>query len=540
MEKEIIALQLAHILGEEFTPEDLKQKLEQPKHSSHGDIAFPCFFLARHFRKNPQNIAEDVSAQLNHPIFADTEALHGYVNIFLDQSFMTDHILRRATHIDYGRHRFGNGERVVLDLSAPNIAKPFSMGHLRSTIIGNSLGLLAEYCGYKPVKINYIGDYGTQFGRLLAAYERWGDKDTLQENPLKMLSDIYVRFHEEAKQNPSLTEAGRDWFKRLEEGEEEAAALWSRFRELSLEEFDKIYEQLDITFDLTRGEAYYSDKMGKTIAILEEKGLLEQSEGALVVRLDEYDLPPCLIVKSNGTTTYATRDLTAAIDRYLAYHFAESLYVVGNEQTLHFEQIRKVLEKAGFPWASSMKHISFGMMLQDGKKMSTRKGRTILLEDVLEEARERAGGNADIGTGAVIFHDLKHQRQNEVEFSLDDMLTFEGNTGPYLQYTYARAVSLTEKADFDFRTDLKDGSAWELVKQLHLFPDETERAFYQKDPSIIARYLLKLSKHFNQYYANTKILQTDQTDQRLTLVQAVITVLKKGLLLLGMKPVEKM
>lgn len=540
MEKEIIALQLAHILGEEFPPEDLQQKLEQPKHSQHGDVAFPCFFLASHFRRNPKEIAAELSSQLDHPIFAKTEAVHGYVNIFLDQPFMTNHILSRALSEEYGAHAFGEGERVVLDMSAPNIAKQFSMGHLRSTIIGNSLARLAEKCGYTSVKINYIGDYGTQFGHLLAAYKKWGDEETIQQAPLKELSNIYVRFHEESKQDPSLIEEGRNWFKRLEEGDAEAVALWKWFRELSLLKFDEIYEQLGVSFDLTRGEAYYSDKMGETVSLLEEKGLVEKSEGALVVRLDEYDLPPCLIVKSNGTTTYATRDLTAAIDRYRTYHFTKSLYVVGNEQTLHFEQIKKVLEKAGFEWASSMQHVSFGMMLQDGKKMSTRKGRTILLEDVLQEASERAGGNSKIGTGAVIFHDLKHQRQNDVEFSLDDMLTFEGTTGPYVQYTYARAVSLLEKATYSIKTGLDDSSAWEVIKQLHAFPDEIQRAFLESDPSIVARYVLRLAKNFNQYYAHTKILQADQLDERLTLVYAVTQVLQEGLSLLGMETLEEM
>ncbi|SIS49050.1 arginine--tRNA ligase [Salimicrobium flavidum] len=540
MEKEIIALQLAHILGEEFPPEDLQQKLEYPKHSQHGDISFPCFFLAGHFRRNPKEIAEELSSQLTHPIFTKTEAVHGYVNIFLDQPFMTNHVLNRVLQEGYGSHSFGEGERVVLDLSAPNIAKPFSMGHLRSTIIGNSLALLAEKCGYTSVKINYIGDYGTQFGHLLAAYKKWGDEETIQKAPLKELSNIYVRFHEESKHDPSLIEEGREWFKRLEKGGTEAVTLWKWFRELSLLKFDEIYEQLGISFDMTRGEAYYSDKMEETISLLEEKGMVEKSDGALVVRLDEYDLPPCLIVKSNGTTTYATRDLTAAIDRYRTYGFSKSLYVVGNEQTLHFEQIKKVLEKAGFPWASSMQHISFGMMLQNGKKMSTRKGRTILLEDVLQEAGERAGGNNRIGTGAVIFHDLKHHRLNDVEFSLDDMLTFEGTTGPYIQYTYARAISLLDKAEFSLNTELDDSSAWEVVKQLHAFPEEIERAFLQSDPSIIARYVLRLAKYFNQYYAHTKILQADQLDKRLTLVFSVTKVLEEGLHLLGMETVEKM
>ncbi|SDJ50194.1 arginine--tRNA ligase [Salimicrobium halophilum] len=539
MEKEIISLQLAHLLGESFKQKDIYDQLEKPKYKDHGDVAFPCFSLAKHLRTNPKQIAEDLSSKLDHPILSKSEAVHGYVNIFLDQDFMTEHILSRVLTEGYGSHSFGRGENVVIDLSAPNIAKPFSMGHLRSTVIGNSLANLAETCGYTPVKINYIGDYGTQFGHLLAAYKKWGDAEAVRQAPLKELSEIYVRFHHESESDPSLIEEGREWFKRLEQGDEEALALWKWFRELSLEKFQDIYDQLDVSFDLTRGESYYSDKMETTISLLESKGLLEESDGALVVKLDEFDLPPCLIVKSNGTTTYATRDVTAAIDRYQSYSFSKSLYVVGNEQTLHFQQIRRVLEKAGFAWANDMYHVSFGMMLQDGKKMSTRKGRTILLEDVLKEAGNRAGDNK-IGTGAVLFHDLKHYRQNDVEFSLEDMLTFEGITGPYLQYTYARALSLLNKTSFEKKTGLSDPGAWELVKQLHAFPDETARAFHEFDPSIVARYLLGLAKYFNQYYAGTKILQEDQLDERLTLVYGVTLVLKEGLGILGIEAVEEM
>ncbi|WP_347861378.1 arginine--tRNA ligase [Salimicrobium sp. PL1-032A] len=539
MEKEIISLQLAHLLGETFQQQEIQKQLEQPKHKDHGDVAFPCFSLAKHFRKNPQKIAEDLSSKLDHPIFSKTKAVHGYVNIFLDQTFMTEHILNRVLTEGYGTHSFGEGEHVVIDLSAPNIAKPFSMGHLRSTVIGNALANLAETCGYTPVKINYIGDYGTQFGHLLAAYKKWGHAEAVRQAPLKELSEIYVRFHEEAEDFPSLMEEGRDWFKRLEHGDEEALELWRWFRELSLEEFNHIYNRLGVSFDLTRGESYYTDTMAETISLLERKGLLEESDGALVVKLDEFDLPPCLIVKSNGTTTYATRDVTAAIDRYQSYTFSKSLYVVGNEQTLHFQQVKRVLEKAGFTWADDMHHVSFGMMLQNGKKMSTRKGRTILLEDVLREAGERAG-NHQIGTGAVIFHDLKHYRQNDVEFSLEDLLTFEGTTGPYLQYTYARAVSLLRKTSFEKKTTWIDPSGWELVKHLHTFPDETARAFQASDPSIIAKYLLRLAKAFNQYYSGTKILQEDQLNERLTLVHAVTLVLGKGLAILGIEAVEDM
>ncbi|UOQ92484.1 arginine--tRNA ligase [Halobacillus shinanisalinarum] len=560
MEKHVLALQLSHLLGEEYSRDWVHSLIEIPKQEELGDLAFPCFQLAKSFRQPPAKIAGQLAPRLKHDLFASVQPTGGYINIFLNQRFVTEHTLKQllTSGTDYGSHEFGANKNVVLDMSAPNIAKPFSMGHLRSTVIGNALANLADKCGYETVKINYIGDYGTQFGKLLAAYKKWGNEELVRATPLPELTKIYVKFHEESKQNPSLIEEGRDWFKKLEQNDPEAIELWKWFKDASLTEFNKIYNLLGVSFDLTRGEAYYNDKMDTTVDLLKDKGLLAESDGAKVVPLDKESLPPCLIMKSDGTTIYATRDLTAAIDRYHSYKFDEALYVVGHEQTLHFQQIKHVLKKLNLPWAQDIKHISFGMMLQNGTKMSTRRGKTILLEEVLKEAIERAKANIEeknpgladkdlvakqVGAGAVIFHDLKHDRRNDVEFSLEDMLTFEGDTAPYLQYAYVRAQSILDKGEFKLDkadVSLDDSEAWPLVKQLRHFPDIVEKAYTEYDPSKVARYLLDAAKTFNKYYAGTRILQEDQLDARLTLVHGFSLVIKEGLRLLGIQTPNKM
>ncbi|MCP3029118.1 arginine--tRNA ligase [Halobacillus sp. A5] len=560
MEKHVLALQLSHILGEKFPREWIYDHIETPKLEKMGDLAFPCFKLSPSLRKPPQELANELALQLKHDLFESVQPVSGYINIFLNKKFTTEHTLKQilTERENFGKHQFGKGKTVVLDLSAPNIAKPFSMGHLRSTVIGNAIANLAEHCGYETIKINYIGDYGTQFGKLLAAYKKWGDEQRIQSNPIAELTKIYVRFHEESKNHPQLIEEGRLWFKKLEHQDEEALRLWKWFKDASLEEFDKIYHLLGVTFDLTRGEAYYNDKMEATVDLLKKRHLLKASDGAQVVRLDEQGLPPCLIKKSDGTTIYATRDLTAAIDRYQSYSFDEALYVVGHEQSLHFQQIKHVLNKLELPWADSIKHISFGMMLQNGSKMSTRRGKTILLEQVLEEAIHKAKVNIEeknpkltnkndaarqVGVGAVIFHDLKHDRRNDVEFSLNDMLTFEGNTAPYLQYAYVRARSLLQKGDFDEQhadPHLEEEITWPLVKQLKAFPHVVEQSYMNYDPSKTAKYLLELARTFNQFYTHSKIIGGSDQQAKLTLVFSFTIVIKEGLQLLGIEAPEEM
>ncbi len=452
----------SHVLPS-WTKEDIYSLIETPKFSHLGDLAFPCFQLAKERKKAPHLIAQEFADDLHSPFFTRVEAVGPYVNVHFDSALAGKEIVSEILiqGSNYGSHSFGHTKTVVLDMSSPNIAKPFSMGHLRSTVIGNSLAAIAEKCGYTPVKINYIGDWGTQFGKLIVAFKKWGDINKVKENPIAELFTLYKKFHEEAERFPSLEEEGRKAFKLLEDGDVEITELWTWFKEESLEAFKIIYSLLGVEFDSYNGEAFFNDKMEEVVELLQEHHLLETSEGAKVVRLDEEGLPPCLIKKTDGATLYATRDLAAALYRQREYSFNEALYVVGQEQTIHFKQVMLVLKKLGFQWGESMKHIPFGLYLKDGKKMSTRKGRVILLQEVLHEAINMAEKNIkeknphlknaskvakEVGVGAIIFHDLKNDRLNDIEFSLENMLTFEGETGPYVQYTYARAQSILRKA----------------------------------------------------------------------------------------------
>ncbi|MCZ0702264.1 arginyl-tRNA synthetase [Natronobacillus azotifigens] len=539
----------------------LNSMIEKPKKESMGDLAFPCFELAKVYRKSPQNIALELTKEMTLPnLFQNVEAVNGYVNVFLNKEEVSSYTIQKALSKkeNYGNVNIGNKGVITIDFSSPNIAKPFSMGHLRSTVIGNALARISEKCGYNAIRINHLGDWGTQFGKLIVAYTLWGDEQKVKENPIKELLKLYVRFHEAAEQDEKLNDKGRQWFKKLEDGDERALELWSWFREESLQEFTKIYELLGVNFDSTHGEAFYNDKMDRVIQLLEEKKLLKESDQAKVVEIDD-DLPPCLIKKRDGTTLYATRDLAAAIYRQDTYKFVRSLYVVGNEQTLHFKQLFLVLEKMGYKWHKGLKHVAFGMMLKDGKKMSTRKGKVVLLEDVLNDAITLAKNNIveknptldskdnvarQVGTGAVIFHDLKNYRLNDIEFSLEDMLRFEGETGPYVQYTHARASSILRKGDYQESNDdvnISDVEAWSIIINLLDFPDAIKRAYEGSDPSQIAKYVLELAKAFNKYYGSVRILDDKEHKQsRLSLVHSVQIVLNEGLRLLGIEAPNEM
>lgn len=539
----------------------LESMIERPKFENQGDLSFPCFELAKVFRKSPQTIAIEIAQNMQLTnLFQHVEAVGGYINIFLNKKVVSTNVVNEilAKKEHYGKLNIGKEKVITIDFSSPNIAKPFSMGHLRSTVIGNSLALISEKCGYQAIRINHLGDWGTQFGKLIVAYNLWGNEQKIKENPIKELLKLYVKFHEEAEQNDQLNEQARYWFKLLEEGNEEALKLWSWFREESLKEFNKIYQLLGIHFDSNHGEAFYNDKMNSVVQLLEEKSLLVESEGAKIVEIGE-DIPPCLITKNDGTTLYATRDLAAAIYRQNTYQFEKSLYVVGNEQALHFKQFITVLEKMGYEWNSGLKHVPFGMMLKDGKKMSTRKGKVVLLEEVLNEAINLAKKNIveknpslhskdnvarQVGTGAVIFHDLKNYRLNDIEFSLEDMLRFEGETGPYVQYTHARASSILRKGNYQEdpnSVSLNDEEAWSIITKLMAFPEVIQRAFDEYDPSQIAKYVLQLSKVFNKYYGSVRILDDLHHKQaRLSLVHCVQMVLQEGLRLLGIQAPEEM
>ncbi|WHX38808.1 arginine--tRNA ligase [Mesobacillus sp. AQ2] len=556
----LLAQELKGILSDE----NIERLIEKPKFLKHGDLAFPCFQMAKALRKSPVEIAKDISQKLqskNESDFDRFEAIGGYVNAFLDKSKAAAYILNEITEKKnhYGDYNRGRQHTVTIDLSSPNIAKPFSMGHLRSTVIGNSLSLIYEKCGFKTFKINHLGDWGTQFGKLITAYKLWGSEQKVKESPIKELLALYIKFHEAAETNPELEQEGRNWFRRLENGDVEALGLWKWFKEESLKEFKKVYELLGIEFDSYAGEAFYNDKMEPIVEMLRNKELLDESDGALVVQLEDIGLPPCLIKKSDGATLYATRDLAAAKYRYDQHSFITSLYVVGNEQSLHFKQLKAVLAKMDFEWADGIIHVPFGMMLKDGKKMSTRKGKVVLLEDVLKDSIELAKKNIEeknpllpnqqetaamVGTGAIIFHDLKNFRMNDIDFSLEEMLRVEGESAPYVQYTNARAKTILRKAASPVtgvEIKLEGAAEWPVVTELMDFPETVIRACHNNDPSQIAKYVLNLAQAFNRYYGEVRILkENEEKDARLALVNAVSIVLEEGLRLLGIKAPEEM
>ncbi|MDQ1143198.1 arginyl-tRNA synthetase [Bacillus sp. SORGH_AS 510] len=559
--KELAAI-LYELLEKEMPENELELMIEKPKNASHGDLAFPCFTLAKRKRKSPNLIALELSEKIHSATFEKVEVVGAYLNLFLNKKLVSKKVISEvlAQREQFGSQDFGGGN-VTIDMSSPNIAKPFSMGHLRSTVIGNALAHIVEKCGYQPIKINHLGDWGTQFGKLITAYKLWGEAEKVKQNPIKELLQLYIKFHEEAENNPELEDQGRSWFKRLEDGDEEAFKLWQWFRDESLKEFSRIYELMNVEFDSFAGEAFYNDKMARIVDILEEKQLLMESDQAQVVELTEEQLPPCLIKKSDGATLYATRDLAAALYRKENYDFVQSLYVVGHEQSLHFKQLIAVLGKMGYPWAEKMVHVPFGMMLKDGKKMSTRKGKVVLLEEVLNESIAMARHNIEeknpnlenkevvakqVGVGAVIFHDLKNNRMNDIEFSLEEMLRFEGETGPYLQYTYARACSILRKgygySKFDsIEYDYSWENEWKVTSLLMEFAPAIKRACENFDPSQVAKYIVDLAQAFNKYYAEVKILEESEAKpSRLALVLAVTIVIKEGLRLLGIEAPEEM
>jgi arginyl-tRNA synthetase len=556
--KATVASILSHALDKKMHEEQIQALLETPKYDTHGDISFPCFELAKTLRKSPGIIASELATTITDDLVDKVEAVGPYVNFFLNRRLVSNTLLQQILieKEHYGSINIGDGQSVPIDMSSPNIAKPFSMGHLRSTVIGNALANIIAKCGYRPIKINYIGDWGTQFGKLIVAYKKWGSEEKVKENPIKELLKLYVQFHEEAEKYPELEDQGREWFKKLEDGDEEALHLWEWFRHESLLEFNKIYALLNISFDSTNGEAFYNDKMDRVMTLLEEKNLLVEDNGAQVVLLDN-GLPPCLIKKSDGATLYATRDLAAAMYRKNTYDFAKAIYVVGSEQSLHFTQLFSVLKKLGFSW--DMKHVPFGMILKDGKKMSTRKGKVVLLDQVIQEAITTAERNIteknptlankeevahQVGIGAIIFQDLKNHRMNNVEFSLEAMLKFEGETGPYVQYSYTRACSILRKANYTINEatiQLDDNLSWNIIKLLQQFPTVIQQAHEKLEPSIVSKYIIDVSQAFNSYYGNTHILLEDEYMQsRLALVEAVTIVLKEGLRLLGIAAPEEM
>jgi len=536
--------------------------IEKPKDMKLGDFSLPCFNYSKVLKKNPNDIAEYIKQNIDKDEYEKVEVIGGYLNIFLNKKDtlinLLNKILEEKNH--YGNLNIGSDKTVVIDYSSPNVAKPFTVGHLRSTIIGNALKKIFKKLGYKVIGINYLGDWGTQFGKLIYAYENWVDEEAMKENPIRELKRLYVKFHDEAEKNKKLDDIAREYFKRLENGNEEYINLWKYFVDISLKDFNKMYEMLGITdFESITGESFYNDKMNSVIEELKAKGLLEKDEGAMIVRLDD-NLPPALIQRSDGASLYITRDLTALFHRKKEYNFDEALYVVGNEQTLHFTQLKKVLEKMGYDWYKDIHHISFGMILDNGKRMATRKGKGVELIDVLNDSInlaqkyiEEKNPNLEnkeeiskiIGVGAVIFNDLKTYRKNDVDFNLENILKFEGETAPYICYTYARIKSLLIGISIDkinnINVDIND-YIWDIVLEMLKFEEVIIQAKENYDPSEIAKYLIDLAQKFNKFYGAERIItdNKEETEIKSLISESVSIILKEGMNLLGIKIPEKM
>ena len=559
--KELIASDLAKVI-DSLDQDAILKLLEQPKSSDLGDIAFPAFSLAKVERKAPQAIAADIAEKIDQSAFEKVVATGPYVNFFLDKSKISDQVIKSVIEAgaDYGQQDEGKGQNITIDLSSPNIAKPFSVGHLRSTVIGDALSNIFRKMGYNTIKINHLGDWGKQFGLLMVAYKKWGSKEAVEANPIDELLKLYVRINAEIENDPELDEEGRKWFKKLEDGDPEATELWQWFRDESLVEFNRIYKLLGVEFDSLNGEAFYNDKMDEGVQILEDKGLLKESKGASIVELDDVNLPPAMIKKSDGATLYITRDIATAIYRARTYNFVKNIYAVGQEQSNHFRQLKAVLKKMGFDWSDDMVHVDFGLVTKNRQKLSTRKGNIILLEPTLQEAISRAKAQIEeknpelenkeevahaVGVGAVKFYDLKTDRRNGYDFDLEAMVSFEGETGPYVQYAYARIQSILRKANFTPSTNatysLSDPESWEIIKLLQDFSRVVKRAAENYDPSLIAKYAINLAQAFNKYYAHTRILdESPERESRLALSYSTAVVLKEALRLLGVDAPEKM
>lgn len=540
-------------------PKDmLNRNLEIPKDSNLGDFTFPCYILAKELKNNPVDIAQNLASKIKSMDFDKIIAVGPYINFFINKNYIAKSALGRIQKEknNYGYQNLGKNKTILVEMSSPNVAKLFGIGHLRSTIIGNSIANIFKAMGYKVIKINYIGDWGTQFGKILAAYKEFGSEKKLKKDPIKHLYEIYVK----ASEDKSFEEKGREYFKRLENGDKKLIKMWKRFRNLSINDFDQIYETLNINFDILSGESDYKDKLEETIKLLKKAKLLKVSEGAEIVDLESYGLGICLIKKSDGTTLYSTRDIAAAIDRYNKYKFDKMIYEVGAEQTLHFKQLFKILELLGFSWAKSLVHVDHGLYLdQNNKKLSTRKGKTIFMEEVLEETkalakkeilkREKLTSNQleerslAIARAAIFYGDLKNYRTHNMIFDISKFISFEGDTGPYLLYTFARARSILKKAQYKktkFKVENLSNIEKSLISHLASFSDVIAHSASNYDPSEIAKYSYKISQVFNEFYHNTKVIGSDNESFRLALVDSFSYVLKNALNLLGINIIERM
>lgn len=556
-----------HIDGLE--KEEIMAMIEAPADSKMGDYAFPCFKLAKILRKAPPMIAKGIAEAIaDDPLFEKAENVNAYVNMFISKEDFAKAVVGEVIEKgdDYGRSDIGEGRKVIVEYSSPNIAKPFHIGHIRSTVIGNSIYKIYDFLGYDTMRINHLGDYGTQFGKMICAYRKWGNKEDVIKEPIKSLLSYYTKFHEEAEKDPSLEDEARAIFARLEKGEKEEVELWQWFRDESLKEFNRVYDMLGITFDSYNGESFYSDKMPRFVDELKEKGLLVEDQGAQIVKLDDYDLPPALITKSDGSTLYITRDIAAAVYRKETYDFYKNIYVVASQQNLHFQQWIQVIELLGYEWARDCVHVPFGLVSMEDGTMSTRQGRVIFLEDVLNRAVEQTKQiiieknvntqnieetAKDVGIGAVVFNELSNYRIKDYVFSWDKVLNFEGETGPYVQYTHARACSILRNAGDDIVAKAKAGfdpkyitaeSAHNLMKLIYELPDVIMEAGEKYEPSVVTRHIVDIAQSFNKFYHDEHILVDDEDEKtaKVALVMAARTAIKNGLGLLGMKAPEKM
>ncbi len=562
--------EIAKLISEQvadLTEEEIRGMIETPQDQKMGDYAFPCFRLAKVLRKAPPLIAKDIADAIrDNDIFSDVQQVNAYVNMFISKEEFVEEVVEEvmAKGDEYGRSNVGEGKPVIVEFSSPNIAKPFHIGHIRSTVIGNSINLLWDAMGYKVTRINHLGDYGTQFGKMIVAYRHWGNEEDVRREPIKTLLHYYTKFHEEAEKDPSLDDEARETFAKLEQGGKEETELWQWFRDESLKEFKRVYNMLGIEYDSYAGESFYSDKMPAVVQELKDKNLLVESNGAEIVDLEPYGLTPAPILKSDGSTLYITRDLACAKYRKATYDFYKNIYVVASQQNLHFQQLKKILELMGYEWSKDIIHVPFGLVSLEEGTMSTRHGRVVFLEDVLnraiDETREiikEKGVATDnieetakqVGVGAVVFNELSNNRIKDYVFSWKQVLDFNGETGPYVQYTYARCASILRNAGDDAKdlsgfdpSYITGEAAYTLAKEIYALTDVIIEAGEKYEPSILTRHIVDMAQAFNKFYHDEHIL-TDDKDERkakLALVVAAKTAIKNGLRLLGMEAPERM
>jgi arginyl-tRNA synthetase len=561
-------IKIAELLADKIEGFDcakVEELLEIPPKADMGDFAFPCFQLAKVFRKAPNMIAEELAQQIGEQDFLSKVEVKGaYLNFFVDKTLFVKQVVDKADVENYGDASIGEGKTICIDYSSPNVAKKFHVGHLRTTIIGNSLYKIYTKLGYKVERINHLGDWGTQFGKLIVAYKKWGSKEAVEQNGIAELMNIYVKFHEEAEKDDSLNDEARAWFTKMEQGDKEALEIWQWFKDISLVEYKKTYEMLGIEFDSYAGESFYCDKSKRVIDECNEHHLLEESDGAYIVRLDDYNMAPCIVMKKDGSSIYATRDLAAVLYRKDTYNFEKCIYVTGLEQKLHFAQVFKVIELLGYEWAKDqLVHVPYGLVSLKGGKLSTRKGNIIYAEDILNESVQRITEIIEeknpnipdkeevakkVGIGAILFNDLYNQRIKDVVFDWDKIHNFDGETGPYVQYTYARAASILRRAtDFDKNVEidysiLTDDSSVALLKEINRYPEVIETAAERMEPSVVARYAMAVAQAFNKFYHDNQCIVEDQniSNARLKLLSLAKDILKDSLSLLGIQCPEQM